>query len=174
MLLFSNCFYLFRNPTYDLQAQDRCYRYGQLKKVRVFRLIAQGTVEELVYMRQLYKQELSKTVIPQESQLTQFDSSGSHSTSKRTFEGIQGDSNAQGELFGLHNLLQYEDGSILVKLRDKYSTRTKEESKLTAKNNLSPQSNQNISHQEFDTLKIMKHDEFVRAMSNVPVEVEMA
>lgn len=46
------------NPTVDMQAQDRCYRYGQTKQVTVYRLIAQGTVEELIYMRQLYKQAL--------------------------------------------------------------------------------------------------------------------
>ena len=42
------------NPSLDAQAQDRCYRYGQLQKVTVYRLIAQGTIEELKYMRQVY------------------------------------------------------------------------------------------------------------------------
>ncbi|CAM9726001.1 unnamed protein product, partial [Ectocarpus fasciculatus] len=51
------------NPTMDMQAQDRCYRYGQTKQVSVYRLIAQGTVEELVYMRQLYKQALQLSAI---------------------------------------------------------------------------------------------------------------
>jgi hypothetical protein len=51
------------NPTSDMQAQDRCYRYGQTKQVTVYRLVAQGTVEELIYMRQLYKQALQSSAV---------------------------------------------------------------------------------------------------------------
>lgn len=36
------------NPAMDSQAVDRCYRIGQEKPVKVFRLIAAGTVEEKV------------------------------------------------------------------------------------------------------------------------------
>ena len=35
------------NPSYDLQAQDRAYRIGQLRDVEVFRLVSAGTVEEV-------------------------------------------------------------------------------------------------------------------------------
>jgi SNF2 family DNA or RNA helicase len=45
------------NPSYDLQAQDRAYRIGQTRDVEVFRLISQGTLEEIVYARQIYKQQ---------------------------------------------------------------------------------------------------------------------
>lgn len=41
------------NPSWDMQAQDRAYRYGQKNEVDVFRLVSPGTVEELVYMRQV-------------------------------------------------------------------------------------------------------------------------
>merc|ERR1719487_842476 len=51
------------NPSLDAQAQDRCYRYGQLQKVTVYRLIAQGTIEELKYMRQLYKQAMQRVAL---------------------------------------------------------------------------------------------------------------
>ena len=45
------------NPSYDLQAQDRAYR-SQQKRVKVYRFMSQGTIEELTYLRQLYKQQL--------------------------------------------------------------------------------------------------------------------
>ena len=44
------------NPTHDLQAQDRAYRIGQHRDVRVLRLISRGSIEENMYLRQLYKQ----------------------------------------------------------------------------------------------------------------------
>lgn len=34
----------------------RVYRIGQCKDVKVFRLISLGTVEEIIYLRQIYKQ----------------------------------------------------------------------------------------------------------------------
>ena len=43
-------------PSHDLQAQDRAYRLGQGRDVRVYRLICSGTIEENVYLRQIYKQ----------------------------------------------------------------------------------------------------------------------
>ena len=44
------------NPTHDLQAQDRAYRLGQLRDVSVYRLVTAGSIEETVYLRQVYKQ----------------------------------------------------------------------------------------------------------------------
>jgi hypothetical protein len=35
------------NPSWDDQAQDRAYRIGQKRDVRVIRLIAEGTVDEV-------------------------------------------------------------------------------------------------------------------------------
>lgn len=97
------------NPAYDLQAQDRAYRIGQNQRVTVYRLVAQGTVEEMTYMRQLYKQGLQQATT---------DDSGD---TAGQFEGIQGDAQCQGELFGIENLLQHEEGgSILARLRRKY------------------------------------------------------
>lgn len=45
------------NPAYDLQAMDRAYRFGQVRDVEVFRLLGAGSIEELIYARQLYKQQ---------------------------------------------------------------------------------------------------------------------
>ena len=118
----------------DMQAQDRCYRYGQTKQVSVYRLIAQGTVEELVYMRQLYKQALQLSAIQSRPEISGEDASvldggitvndseeedlgkkrsGDYTArrkrlgeGKRAFNGIEG--GPHGELFGLENLLQFE------------------------------------------------------------------
>lgn len=64
------------NPAQDLQAQDRSFRYGQKRHVVVFRLLAAGSLEELVYSRQVYKQQLSNIAI-------------SGKMEKRYFEGVQ-------------------------------------------------------------------------------------
>ena len=45
------------NPSHDLQAQDRAYRIGQTRDVRVYRLITAGSIEENIYLRQIYKQQ---------------------------------------------------------------------------------------------------------------------
>jgi hypothetical protein len=36
---------------------DRAFRIGQLRDVEVYRLVAAGCLEELIYKRQLYKQQ---------------------------------------------------------------------------------------------------------------------
>lgn len=45
------------DPAHDLQAMDRAYRFGQKRDVLVFRLLGAGSIEELIYARQLYKQQ---------------------------------------------------------------------------------------------------------------------
>jgi SNF2 family DNA or RNA helicase len=50
------------NPAEDSQAVDRCYRIGQKKEVKVFRLITAGTVEEKRYEKQIHKDGLRRTV----------------------------------------------------------------------------------------------------------------
>ncbi|XP_078433427.1 switch 2 [Wolffia australiana] len=81
------------NPSQDLQAQDRSFRYGQKRHVVVFRLLAAGSVEELVYTRQVYKQQLSNIAV-------------SGKMEKRYFEGVQDCKEFQGELFGICNLFR--------------------------------------------------------------------
>ena len=36
------------NPSHDLQAEDRAYRLGQSRDVKVFRLISAGCIEEII------------------------------------------------------------------------------------------------------------------------------
>src|ERR1700685_1711181 len=80
--VFSNYSVLFDpnwNPAHDLQAQDRAFRIGQRRDVEVYRLISQGTVEEIVYARQIYKQQQAN--IGYEA-----------SNERRYFKGVQGSS----------------------------------------------------------------------------------
>jgi len=51
------------NPFSDLQAQDRSFRIGQTRVVEVYRLLSAGTIEEQVYVRQVWKQQLAATAI---------------------------------------------------------------------------------------------------------------
>ncbi|XP_013135017.1 PREDICTED: chromatin-remodeling complex ATPase chain Iswi isoform X2 [Papilio polytes] len=51
------------NPQMDLQAMDRAHRIGQMKQVRVFRLITDNTVEEKIVERAEVKLRLDKLVI---------------------------------------------------------------------------------------------------------------
>jgi DNA excision repair protein ERCC-6-like 2 len=77
------------NPSYDLQAQDRAYRIGQTRDVEVFRLVSQGTLEEIVYARQIYKQQQANIGYTASSQ--------------------------KGEIFGLSNLFAWHNEHIVLR-----------------------------------------------------------
>ncbi|KIW89873.1 uncharacterized protein Z519_09302 [Cladophialophora bantiana CBS 173.52] len=90
------------NPSYDLQAQDRAYRIGQTRDVEVFRLISQGTLEEIVYARQIYKQQQANI--------------GYNATSERRyFQGVQDSKDQKGEIFGLQNLFAYQNENQVLR-----------------------------------------------------------
>ncbi|EPE05459.1 dna excision repair protein [Ophiostoma piceae UAMH 11346] len=90
------------NPAYDLQAQDRAYRIGQVRDVDVFRLVSAGTIEEIVYARQIYKQQ-------------QANIGYSASTERRYFRGVQEDSERKGEIFGLNNLFTFHTNQVVLR-----------------------------------------------------------
>ncbi|KAH7377355.1 P-loop containing nucleoside triphosphate hydrolase protein [Pyrenochaeta sp. MPI-SDFR-AT-0127] len=90
------------NPAYDLQAQDRAYRIGQTRDVEVFRLVSSGTIEEIVYARQIYKQQ-------------QANIGYNASEERRYFKGVMDESSKKGELFGLENLFTFQENSVLLR-----------------------------------------------------------
>lgn len=90
------------NPSYDLQAQDRAYRIGQTRDVEVFRLVSTGTVEEIVYARQIYKQQ-------------QANIGYTASSERRYFKGVQQNQDRKGEIFGLENIFTYHTESGLLR-----------------------------------------------------------
>lgn len=90
------------NPSHDLQAQDRAYRIGQTRDVEVFRLVSCGGVEEIVYARQVYKQQQARIAYEASNQ-------------RRYFSGVQGVSGQRGEIFGLANIFSYSDDSVVLR-----------------------------------------------------------
>ena len=87
--------------------KDRAYRIGQTQDVQVIRLVAQGTIDELRYLRQLYKGQLKQET------LENLDAPD-RKAAPRLFRGVQGDRDRKGELFGTENLLKFKDGSFLT------------------------------------------------------------
>ncbi|KAI8966551.1 P-loop containing nucleoside triphosphate hydrolase protein [Daldinia sp. FL1419] len=90
------------NPSYDLQAQDRAYRIGQVRDVDVYRLISTGTIEEITYARQIYKQQ-------------QANIGYNASNERRYFKGVQQDTERKGEIFGIRNLLTYHGDQVILR-----------------------------------------------------------
>ncbi|KAF9238323.1 P-loop containing nucleoside triphosphate hydrolase protein [Melanogaster broomeanus] len=87
------------DPAHDLQAMDRAYRFGQTRDVHVYRLLGAGSIEELIYARQLYKQQ-------------QMAIGYRASVQTRYFSGVQGDTSRQGELFGAKNIFKLHEDTL--------------------------------------------------------------
>ena len=54
----------------DLQAEDRAHRIGQKKTVNIYRLVTEGTVEEMIVERAKLKLRLDTLVIQQVENLS--------------------------------------------------------------------------------------------------------
>lgn len=85
----------------DLQAQDRAYRIGQRRDVEVYRLVSAGTIEEIIYARQIYKQQ-------------QANIGYNASLERRYFKGVQQDKDRKGELFGLENIFSFHGDQVVL------------------------------------------------------------
>lgn len=130
------------NPSYDLQAQDRAYRIGQVRDVDVFRLISAGTIEEIVYARQIYKQQ-------------QANIGYNASTERRYFKGVQQQSDRKGEIFGLANLFTFHADQIV--LREIVNKTNVAEAKAGV--NLTDIDMEKVVKDEDDDLKFIKKEE---------------
>lgn len=78
--------------------------------MQVFRLVTRGTIEELKYLRQVYKTQLTNATIPDVQSETGF---------ARLFDGVADDRYRRGELFGIANLLKFKEGTFM-----NYATKT--------------------------------------------------
>ncbi|KAF2716152.1 hypothetical protein K431DRAFT_236002 [Polychaeton citri CBS 116435] len=90
------------NPAVDQQAQDRAYRIGQTRDVEVFRLVSAGTIEEIVYARQIYKQQ-------------QANIGYNASSERRYFAGVQDQKERKGEIFGLENMFRPHATGVVLR-----------------------------------------------------------
>ncbi|EKM52602.1 uncharacterized protein PHACADRAFT_261138 [Phanerochaete carnosa HHB-10118-sp] len=99
------------NPAHDLQAMDRAYRIGQKRDVSIYRFLGAGSLEELIYARQIYKQQ---------QMAVGYDAS----LQTRYFEGVQGDKSRQGELFGIRNIFGLAEGEVRTKMTIEKATLT--------------------------------------------------
>ncbi len=91
-------------------------------------------------MRQLYKQQLQKSVLMEDTHVSPSHGADTNIKKSKTnpgtpsksnnnfrrgkFEGVEGESTMRGELFGIENLFQFSENSILLDLRTKYATQT--------------------------------------------------
>ena len=92
------------NPASDAQAEDRAFRMGQRKFVNIFKLVSEGGIEEQKFIRQVYKSQLTSNVMD-------------GSNSARVFEGMQGSKGDLGQIFGLANLMRFDDEGHFRRIR---------------------------------------------------------
>lgn len=89
------------NPSHDLQAMDRSYRFGQQRDVYVYRLIGAGTLEELILNRQQYKRALAGVAYDADA-------------TRRLYQGVEGDKSQRGELYGVRVSMEILDSVLTL------------------------------------------------------------
>ncbi|KAM4547924.1 chromodomain-helicase-DNA-binding protein 1-like isoform 2-T2 [Odontesthes bonariensis] len=90
------------NPQNDLQAAARCHRIGQNRPVKVIRLLAKDTVEEIMYSRAVSKLQLTNTVI-EEGRFSLLDQAQSAAAGLQLSEILK---------FGMDKLLSSDESSV--------------------------------------------------------------
>uniref|UniRef100_A0A3Q2QM69 Chromodomain helicase DNA binding protein 1-like n=1 Tax=Fundulus heteroclitus TaxID=8078 RepID=A0A3Q2QM69_FUNHE len=90
------------NPQNDLQAAARCHRIGQNRPVKVIRLLARDTVEEIMYSRAVSKLQLTNAVI-EEGRFSLLDQAQSAAAGLQLSEILK---------FGIDKLLSSDESSI--------------------------------------------------------------
>jgi SWI/SNF-related matrix-associated actin-dependent regulator 1 of chromatin subfamily A len=59
------------NPFNDLQAEDRCHRIGQKKKVTVYKMVAKDCVDAAIYEMQERKAKMNAAIMESNSEKMQ-------------------------------------------------------------------------------------------------------
>ena len=72
----------------------------------VYRFVGIGTIEEQKFIRQVYKQQLTDETLK-------------GSDAPRMFEGVAGDQKNKGMIFGVENLLAFNEKGFLRTIREK-------------------------------------------------------
>ncbi|XP_056269949.1 chromodomain-helicase-DNA-binding protein 1-like [Pseudoliparis swirei] len=90
------------NPQNDLQAAARCHRIGQNRPVKVIRLLARDTVEEIMFSRAASKLQLTNAVIEE----------GRFSLLERAQTAAAGLKLSEILKFGVDKLLSSEESSV--------------------------------------------------------------
>lgn len=90
------------NPQNDLQAAARCHRIGQNRPVKVVRLLARDTVEEIMYSRAASKLHLTNTVI-EEGRFSLLDQAQAAAAGLQLSEILK---------FGVDKLLSSDESSV--------------------------------------------------------------
>ncbi len=90
------------DPAMEQQVIGRAHRIGNQQDVKVYRLVSQGTVEELRYLRQIKKTAVSNVVLD-------------GTTERRLF--------AEGELEGMAAFLDYSRVSLTERIKADYEAR---------------------------------------------------
>lgn len=78
------------NPSTDLQARERAWRLGQTKPVKIYRLMTEGTIEEKIYHRQIFKQFMTNKVLKDPKQRSSYDLSDLYDLFSFNTEGEAG------------------------------------------------------------------------------------
>lgn len=87
----------------------------------MYRLLGAGSVEELIYARQIYKQQqmaIGYEASVQTRYIVKFTfvMEPTCLRLRRYFEGIQGDTTKRGELFGIENIFRLHEDKLATKM----------------------------------------------------------